>query len=292
MTGSEQELEHGIRCAKGHGTGNDFVILTDLDASLDLTNARVQALCDRRRGLGADGVLRIAPTIKSGEVSDQADAAEWFMDYRNADGSAAQMCGNGARVFARFLLDEGHVSGDEFSIATRGGTREVSVDGDVISVEMGPAIPRPDLDGATVHAGSNSWPLQAVEFPNPHAVVFVDDLGEPGTLSEPPAIDPATTFPWGVNVEFVSIIDVNRVAFRVHERGVGETASCGTGACAVAWAYRRLQQDVDPSTPLLIEVAGGQLKAWRREDEHWVLSGPTEIVVTGYLSDGWWRSHR
>ena len=271
---SDDEAAPAIRFAKGHGTQNDFVILADLDASFDLTDERVRALCDRRRGIGADGVLRIAPTTKSGEVSDQIDRAEWFMDYRNADGSTAQMCGNGARVFARFLLDEGLVTGDEFSIATRGGARDVVVDGDVISVEMGPAIPRTDLDGAAVIVGASSWPLHAVEFPNPHAVVFVTDLGEAGTLAEPPSIDPPTAFPWGVNVEFVHVIDENRVAFRVHERGVGETASCGTGACAVAWAYRRSQPDVDPATPLQIEVAGGQLKAWQRDDAHWVLCRP------------------
>jgi diaminopimelate epimerase len=282
----------GIRFAKGHGTQNDFVVISDPDASMDLTDKRVQALCDRRRGFGADGVLRVAPTIKSGEVSDQADSAEWFMDYRNADNSAAQMCGNGARVFARFLLDEGLVTGDEFSIATRGGTREVTVDGDTISVEMGPAIPRSDLDGAIVSAGGSSWPLLAVEFPNPHAVVFVADLGESGPLVEAPLIDPPTAFPEGVNVEFAVAIDTDLIAFRVFERGIGETASCGTGACAVAWAYRRTQPDVDPSTPLRLEVAGGQLKAWRRADEHWVLSGPTEIVARGEISDAWWRTHR
>src|SRR5262249_5081306 len=121
---------------------------------------------------------------------------------------------------------------------------------------------------------------------------FVTDLGEPGSLAEAPIIDPPTAFPDGVNVEFAVAIDTDLVAFRVFERGVGETASCGTGACAVAWAYRRTQPDVDPSTPLRIEVAGGQRKAWRRDDEHWVLSGPTEIVAKGEISEAWWRAHR
>src|SRR5580698_4300793 len=127
-----------MRFGKGHGTENDFVILPDPGNTLDLRTSLVTRLCDRRAGLGADGVLRV---VRTAELPDgRGDAPEWFMDYRNADGSIAEMCGNGVRVFARYLLDHGLASGPEISIATRAGTRVVraGTDGD-FTVDMGPA---------------------------------------------------------------------------------------------------------------------------------------------------------
>ena len=159
-----------------------------------------------------------------------ADRAEWFMDYLNADGSAAEMCGNGIRVFARFLVVEGLAAAGEIPVATRDGVKTVraAATGDV-TVDMGPArLPGTDRK---VTVGDRTWPATEVDVGNPHAVVFVDDLAEAGSLDAAPVVEPA--FPAGVNVEFVADRGPRHVAMRVHERGVGETRSCGTGACAV-----------------------------------------------------------
>src|SRR5580765_5468393 len=132
-----------IRFAKGHGTENDFVLLPDPDGGLELTPARVAALCDRRRGIGADGLLRVVRWSALGDGPVPEPGVEWFMDYRNADGSIAEMCGNGVRVYARYLAERGWVSGREFPLGTRAGVRTVRVGGasagGEISVDMGPA---------------------------------------------------------------------------------------------------------------------------------------------------------
>jgi len=281
----------GIRFVKGHGTQNDFILLPDRDGALELTTSRVQALCDRHRGLGADGVVRVAPTAASPEVDAQAQLAPWFMDYRNADGSKAEMCGNGARVLARFLRDEGWVSSDEFAIATRGGTRQVWIDGELTSVEMGVAQPITPDEQLAVSVDRRTWPAIGVRLPNPHAVVFVDSLDDAGSLANAPTVKPGETFPEGVNVEFVRVTDSQHVALRVFERGVGETRSCGTGACAAVWAHRQRGSaaDLPAGVPTKVDVPGGQLLVHQLPDGRWVLAGPTEMVAAGVMSDRWWK---
>jgi diaminopimelate epimerase len=211
---------------KGHGTENDFVRLPDHDASRHgvLAPERVVALCDRRAGIGGDGVIRVVRSEAIGEPTD----AEWFMDYRNADGSPAEMCGNGIRLLARHLVDEGLVDGATFGIGSRSGTRTVTVDGHTVTVDLG--SPRV-LGDTEVAVRDRTWPARHVSMGNPHAVAFVDDLAEVGPLTHEPEFDRAL-FPDGVNVEFVSRRGERHVALRVHERGSGETRSCGTGACA------------------------------------------------------------
>ena len=280
-----------IPFVKGHGTQNNFVVLLDPDAELDLTPTRVRMLCDRRRGLGADGVLRAVPTRLVGEVHDQQNDAEWFMDYRNADGSTAEMCGNGARVFAQVLMEHGLVKEEEFRIATRGGTRSIRRIAEGFSVNMG--APRTDPAHTSVKVTVNSMTLTAVPvwFPNPHAVSFLDSLETLGPVLVQPFASPATLFPDGANYEFAVLRAENHVAFRVHERGVGETASCGTGACAVAWAYRRLADEAGVvEAPVTIDVAGGTLVASREQDGSWDLAGPVEIVADGILDNRWWET--
>ncbi|HVQ87425.1 MAG TPA: diaminopimelate epimerase [Actinomycetes bacterium] len=284
-------IDQAPEFVKGHGTENDFVVLFDREAVVDLTPARVRALCDRHRGLGADGVLRVVPTELSGEVQNQRDTTEWFMDYRNADGSMAEMCGNGVRVFARVLADRGLETGSEFSIATRGGPRAVTVTGDEISVDMGPAIPA-GIDAAPLVAvGGAQWPAIPVWFPNPHAVAFVDSVFDAGSLVEPPLVTPAELFPDGVNVEFAAVVAENHVEFRVFERGVGETRSCGTGACAVAWAYRQRFPTAAVDAAVTVDVPGGRLKATQRVDGHWLLAGPTQMVAQGFIDPQWWKDN-
>jgi diaminopimelate epimerase len=225
-------MTEGRAFAKGNGTGNDFVLLPDPEGDLDLTAAQVRAVCDRRFGIGGDGVLRVVRTEVAGDdVQQLAGGAEWFMDYRNADGSVAEMCGNGARVFARYLVQEGLVEAGAGVIGTRAGVLAVDVphafDGDV-TIAMGTATTPLLRALPQVVVGERSWPATGVLCPNPHAVVFVDDLAEAGDLLAAPQVVPAAVFPDGVNIEFVVRHEPGHVRMRVHERGVGETP-CGTG---------------------------------------------------------------
>jgi len=280
-----------IRFVKGHGTQNDFVLLPDVDARLDLTPALVGALCDRRGGLGADGVLRVVPAKAVGEAADMAADAEWFMDYRNADGSVAEMCGNGIRVFARYLVDAGLAGQGPMRVATRGGVKHVSFSPDgSLTVDMGPAgFPGPP--DVTVRVGDRSWPAASVSMGNPHAVVFVDDLADAGALDVGPHAGPDGAYPDGVNVEFVVPAGERHVAMRVHERGVGETRSCGTGACAVAVAAARRDGEVAPAA-YTVDVPGGRLVVTERLDGHVELTGPAVLVAEGTLRDDWVAAHR
>jgi len=278
-----------VEFVKGHGTQNDFVVLLDPTSELDLTPARVRALCDRRRGMGADGVLRVVPTRLAGEVHAQHDVAEWFMDYRNADGSTAEMCGNGARVFSKVLLDRGLVAGESFTLATRGGPRDVRVVGDEFAVDMGAPLVREDAAHVDVALGGLHFAAVPVWFPNPHAVAFVDSLPALGAVLAPPTVSQAEVFPEGANFEFAVVHGENHVEFRVHERGAGETASCGTGACAVAWAYRQLADAAGVvSGPVTVDVPGGQLIATPLSEGRWELTGPVVIVAEGTIDSNWW----
>jgi diaminopimelate epimerase len=268
------------RFLKGHGTENDFVLLPDHDGSVhgDLPAARVRALCDRRAGLGGDGVLRVIragahPTVEPVGVRSSVQDPEWFMDYRNADGSLAEMCGNGIRVFALHLVEEGLVSPDEpLHIATRAGVRTVTRGGGGWSVDMDVARV---LGETKIGVGDRSWPAVHVDVGNPHAVVLVDDLTEAGSLAEEPSYDEGL-FPDGVNVEFVVRRGPDHVAMRVHERGSGETRSCGTGACAAAVAAAG-----DRPGRWRVDVPGGELAVSRDESGGVILTGPAVIVAQG-----------
>jgi diaminopimelate epimerase len=271
---------------KGHGTENDFVLLPDHDGSVhgDLSAERVRALCDRRAGIGGDGVLRVirtgaTPVVEEGALRlsrnhMEVDIPEWFMDYRNADGTRAEMCGNGSRVFARYLYDEGLVPSDEpVRIATRDGVKTLTrVSDDILTVDLGVAT----IHGETkVSVGDRSWPATHVTMCNPHAVVVLDDLAEAGTLYEEPAYDQAV-YPDGVNIEFVVRRGPGHIAMRVHERGVGETRSCGTGACAAALAAAP-----DGPGSWRVDVPGGTLQVSRDDRARVSLTGPAEIVARG-----------
>ncbi|SEB61547.1 diaminopimelate epimerase [Nocardioides exalbidus] len=251
---------------KGHGTENDFVVLPDPDGTVhgDLSVERVRALCDRRAGLGADGVLRAV----------RQDGG-WFMDYRNSDGSVSEMCGNGVRVFARYLHDH---QGEPFPmrIGTRDGVKVLDRAGDELTADMG----TPEVLGETkVSVDGRSWAAQHVSMGNPHAVAFVDDLADAGHLLEAPEHDPEV-YPHGVNVEFVVRRGEHHVAMRVHERGAGETRSCGTGACAVAVATA-LADGAPRGTAYRVDVPGGTLHVTWTEDDRVLMTGPAVLVAEG-----------
>lgn len=269
-----------MQFSKGHGTENDFVVLPDPDGDLDLTPARVAALCDRRRGLGADGVLRVVRWAALADGPAPVPGVEWFMDYRNADGSVAEMCGNGVRVYARYLAHRGWLGAGELALGTRGGVRTVRLDGDGVSVDMGAAAVG---EQSTASIDGEAFPGVAVDVGNPHlACVTAADIDHLD-LTRPPGHDPAL-FPHGVNVEFVTPVVDGEVAMRVHERGVGETRSCGTGTvAAVVAALRHARREtgtVGVSTP------GGRLRV-TVTDSTTVLHGPAVLVAHGDLD---WES--
>ncbi len=311
---------------KGHGTGNDFVVLPDPDGSVhgDLDPAVVVALCDRRRGIGADGVLRVLRTdsevaarvaaLAGDSVStngegdhdtamlDVAPDAKWFMDYRNADGSVSAMCGNGLRVFASYLVAAGLVDPADhtapLSVATLDGVKRVTFGADgEISVDMGPAAVG---EAVTVTTSGSRYDARRVDIGNPHAVVFVDDLGVIGPLRDAPEVSP-TEFPDGANVEFAEYADLAelRLRMRVHERGVGETLSCGTGACAVVAAAAAAQaisggasdaaaraaDEGVGQAAYTLEVLGGELTVTPDAQAHLHLKGPAVLVADGTWHD-------
>ncbi|MFF4665911.1 diaminopimelate epimerase [Streptomyces sp. NPDC001282] len=279
-----------ITFLKGHGTENDFVIVPDPDDAVDLPPAVVARLCDRRAGIGGDGLLHVVRSAAHPEARAMADEAEWFMDYRNADGSVAEMCGNGVRVFARYLQRAGHVEAGDLAVATRGGVKKVHIakEGD-ITVSMGRAtLPE---DGVTVTVDGRGWDARNVNMGNPHAVAFVDELEHAGTLLATPSYSPAAVYPDGVNIEFVVDRGPRHVAMRVHERGSGETRSCGTGACAVAVATAR-RDGVDPArtgTPVTytVDLPGGTLVITEHPDGETEMTGPAVIVAEGVIDPAW-----
>jgi diaminopimelate epimerase len=274
-----------MRFAKGHGTGNDFVLVPDHHGELDLTPELVRALCDRHFGIGADGVLRV---VRFDAVGGDADgqSAEWFMDYRNADGSIAEMCGNGVRVFVQYLIEDGLAAGPNVAVATRAGVRTVQAEADgQFSVDMGPVVV---LGEGVVEAGGQLLSGLAIAVGNPHLACVVDqpveaiDLSSPRTLgSAAPADD--------VNIEIVRVTGAREVTMRVHERGSGLTLSCGTGAvaAAVAAAWSAGERPGDwLAAPWTVRVPGGRLAVTLGATAS-LLTGPAEIVARGRLADGW-----
>jgi diaminopimelate epimerase len=284
--------------AKGHGTQNDFVLLPDVDAGLRLTASRVAALCDRRRGLGADGVLRIttAGAAKTAGVLDRlpdgVGAGDWYMDYRNADGSTAQMCGNGVRVFAHYLQASGMETRDEFVVGSLAGPRLVTLhhvdatNADV-TVDMGKAN---RLGAGEAVVGGRRFTGLAVDVGNPHlacvdAHLSVDELAALD-VGAPVQFDRAQ-FPDGANVEVLTAAVAGLVHMRVHERGVGETRSCGTGTVAAAVAALA-DSGADTGT-LTVRVPGGDVTVTVTDATSY-LRGPSVLVARGEIAEAWWSA--
>ena len=259
----------------GHGTENDFVIIFDPLEELSLSPEQVASMCNRTSGIGADGVIRI--TRPDGK---------WFMDYRNADGSLAEMCGNGIRVMARYLVANGHQGEGLFPIQTRDGAKflRVPADGD-ISVNMGQVNDEGDI--VSVAVNDHTYSARHISIGNPHAVAFLEDLEQLGSLGQAPVVTPTSIYPEGVNVEFVEIESPDTVIMRVHERGSGETRSCGTGTCAVALAATIHTRGHLPAR-WIIKPPGGTLIVDIDGHSNATLTGPAELIkdydVTSYLT--------
>jgi diaminopimelate epimerase len=278
-----------LKFVKGHGTGNDFVILPDPDLALQLTPELVAALCDRHRGIGADGVLRVVRAAKHPDAAEYAADAEWFMDYWNADGSIAEMCGNGVRVFTRYLIASGLAESgpDGLPVATRAGVVRALPGESAITVNM--STPRVYAASTATVAGL-TVPGVAVDCGNPHLVCKLPESAELGALEllRQPAFD-AGVFPHGVNVEFVTPgspvegADLH-VHMRVYERGSAETLSCGSGALAVGAVA--LRDAGLTSGVVVIDVPGGRLTVTATPDGQWWLAGPAVLVASGEVDPG------
>ena len=247
----------------GHGTHNDFVLLFDPADEITISREQVAKICDRRSGIGSDGFIRIVKLD-----------GKWFMDYRNSDGSIAEMCGNGIRVMAKCLVERGHQGEGIFAINTRAGMKYLAVpaEGD-ISVNMGSV--EEIYDDVTVTIGDHSWKAIHIDVGNPHAVVFLDELSAVGSLENAPEVD--GDYPDGVNVEFAQFKDDGTIAMRVFERGVGETQSCGTGTCAVALAATITRTKKLPSH-WVITPPGGTLTVDIDPHSNATLTGPAVLV--------------
>jgi len=287
-----------LHFTKGHGTGNDFVLFADPDGTIVLDADALAGIADRHFGVGADGVIR---AVKSSKLDVGAEAlaenpdAEWFMDYHNADGSPAEMCGNGIRVFGLFLIENRLVKlpvGASMVVGTRGGVRTLTRTADGFETDLGPFVV---LDAEAIVSAKNlavDRPGLPVGVGNPHVVVALadDDELDALDLSEAPVVTP--TPPEGANVEFVVpseplVVDgIGRIRMRVHERGSGETLSCGTGAAAAALAIRYWAGANAPDV-WRVEVPGGVVGVRvleKGDGQHVALSGPAELVYSGDLT--------
>jgi diaminopimelate epimerase len=291
-------MSFDLRFTKGQGTGNDFVLFSDPEGDTELTPTQIAAVCDRRFGVGADGVIR---AVRSSNLEDGAAAladdptATWFMDYWNADGTVSEMCGNGIRVFTKYLLDQGLAElqpGRSIAIGTRAGVRTVSRSVAGFQADLGAWR----LTGGEPLVRAKNLPVArpglGIDVGNPHVVVALadDDELDGLDLGYLPILDPVPEA--GANVEFVVPADplvddgVGQIRMRVHERGSGETLSCGTGAVAAALAVRHWAGAGAPDD-WRVQVPGGLLgvRMFEAEDgEHVVLSGPAELVFDGVLS--------
>jgi diaminopimelate epimerase len=283
-----------LRFAKYHGAGNDFVLIDDLEDRVLLSPGLIAAICDRHLGVGADGVIRITRSPKA-ELE-----AGFFMDYSNADGSVAEMCGNGIRCMGKLLYERGHTKETTLEVDTRAGLKRLDLDvrdGHVVSVTVGMGAPEfrrgeiPMLGPANepfllepFEASGRTFKASAVSMGNPHLVLFVEEDPDGFPVRDVgPLVERSELFPERTNVEFVALAD-GELRARVWERGVGETMACGTGACAVAVAANEAGLVPERAT---VRFPGGALEVERLPDGTVDLAGPAEHVFDGVLDAAW-----
>ncbi|AZA11605.1 diaminopimelate epimerase [Corynebacterium gerontici] len=276
-----------ISFAKGHGTENDFVILDDAQAELDITPDLVRRLCDRRAGIGADGLLRVATTgalRNAGVLERVEDIADdvMFMDYYNADGSTAEMCGNGTRVFAHWVRLNGYETSEQFVVGTRAGAKPVVVHSfDELQADVSVAMGNAEVTGvSTCKMGSQRFAGLGVDMGNPHLACVVPGLDREALSQlelQAPEID-KEFFPHGVNLEILTPLENGATHMRVFERGVGETRSCGTGTVAAARSALADAGLLDGTVK--VHVPGGTVSVVIKGEES-TLRGPSRVIARG-----------
>lgn len=279
---------------KGHGLGNDYLVLDPLALSFRLTPAAIQAICDRHTGVGSDGILALAPSA----------VADFGVRIFNPDGSEAEKSGNGLRILARFLRDQGHTRKRAFRVETLGGVAPIRLDlrgreVSGITVDVGRAsfasadIPvggeRREVVDEPLILDGEILRVTALSVGNPHCVVFVDSL-DPATLRRlGPRLENHPAFPQRTNVQLARVINRRALEILIWERGAGETQASGTSACAAAAAAVR-RGLVDPA--VTVSMPGGRLEV--TVDRTWgiTLMGPAELVARGSFSGGLLRRLR
>ncbi len=280
-----------IRFTKMHGLGNDFVFIEDLAEEYEFSPEAVAWFCDRNFGIGGDGLILVRPAT--------TPDAEFFMLYYNSDGSTAEMCGNGVRCFAKYVVDAGLVPADSDSVRveTLGGikpitfTRDYDGNMDMATVDMGvPVLAAAEIPTTLtgeqvfecpIDTEYGTFEITAVSMGNPHAIIWVDDVETAPVDTVGPAIENHPAFPNKTNVEFAQYVGDDTILLRVWERGVGETLACGTGACATLVAAT-LACYVGRSAS--IELPGGELLIRWDEDGHVYMTGPATEVFVGVLN--------
>jgi len=277
-----------LHFTKMHGAGNDFIVIEDLDEDWEFDELAVQVFCDRHFGIGADGMILVRAATDP--------AADFYMLYINADGSVAEMCGNGIRCFARYLVDNDLVTGDAIAVQTLGGIRNIEVlrdeygEFEAARVDMGaPVLAAADIPTTlpgdpvidrTVTTALGDVAVTCVSMGNPHAIIWVDDADTAPVLTMGPLVETSPAFPKKTNVEFAEVIDSENIRLRVWERGVGETLACGTGACATLVAAALTGRTGRSAS---IELPGGELEIEWTADDHVLMTGPAEITFEGFV---------
>ncbi|MFP4680346.1 MAG: diaminopimelate epimerase [Chitinispirillaceae bacterium] len=276
-------MKKNIPFVKMEGLGNDFVVLHEIEDSLvDNLGQHSIEICDRRRGVGADGVICVLPSQK----------ADFRMRIFNSDGSEAEMCGNGVRCFAHYLHHNGLSSKTSISVDTLAGMIGVQKENDLYKVNMG--LPRLSSEEIPVESSSPEFIMQevqvsdkvfnvtAVSMGNPHAVIYADELSDELVFTYGPLLEKHFLFPRRTNVEFIKVISKDQIQMRVYERGCGETQACGTGACgaAVSGIVNGLH-----GNDVTVHLPGGDLRVfWDGNRSHPVyMTGPARTVFRGKL---------
>jgi diaminopimelate epimerase len=284
-----------LQFVKMHGLGNDFVVFEDLAEELDLSEDAVEWFCDRHFGIGGDGVIIVRPST--------TDEADYYMAYYNSDGSVAEMCGNGVRCFAKYVVDHGLIPADrdDIVVETLGGLKPIKItrayDGTMYlaTVDMGEPVLKPAAIPTEMRCGGNddmviacnletsegTFEVTPVSMGNPHCVLWVDDVEIADVERIGMAIEAHPMFPARTNVEFAQLVSEDRIRLRVWERGCGETLACGTGACATLVAASLTLRLGREAT---VELPGGDLAIRWAEDNHVFMTGPAEEVFSGTLT--------
>ncbi len=276
---------------KYHGLGNDFIVMDDMAGELELPPASIAALCARGTGVGSDGLILARRPLT---------AADLAMDFYNADGSIAEMCGNGIRCLAKFAHDEGLVDADPMFVETGAGVREVRLayqDGEVVGAEVDMGLPelvreRIPMRGEgdpldeEIAVGGRRVRVTCLSMGNPHCVTFVENVDGAEVRELGPQLERLELFPERTNVEFAQVIDNAHMRLRVWERGVGETLACGTGACA---AFVAAQRRGLAGMEMTVTLPGGDLQLRLGDGGHVMMKGPAVEVYRAQLAGEWWR---
>jgi diaminopimelate epimerase len=265
---------------KMQGLGNDFIVLDDLEfppaTSGQISSRLAQKLCDRRFGIGADQIL----WLKKAQSSEN----DFRMEILNADGSQAEMCGNGIRAVALYRHSSQKKQSQEYRIETLGGVKLARVQGSLVSVDMGiPSLGKGfENQGEEIEVLGKKLRFYEVDVGNPHAVIFVDQVESFPVEQFGPEIEKHPRFPERTNVEFVELINPHSIRVRVWERGAGITLACGTGACAAVVASLQTKKTLNP---VQVSLPGGELQIqWRGEKSSIMMEGPALEVFRGQLS--------